>query len=295
MLVFLFRSEERLRKKLRLLAVVLLLVSSLVCCADSKGAFITTSDGVKIHYLDSGKGRPIVFIPGWMMPADIWQPQIDALSAKYRVIAIDPRSQGDSEKAADGNYAERRAQDYKELVDQLKLQKPVLVGWSMAVDEVLSYIQQFGTDNVGGVVLVDGFIRIDSAMAAQFPIYIRKHAVDRKAAAVAFVKSMYAKPQSQAYLDKVTAAALKTPTNSAMALMMAQLGALDMSPTLALLSHTPTIYAYEPQLQGQADLIKQKRPSAKLERFDDAGHALFVDDAERFNKMIIEMMETPSQ
>jgi non-heme chloroperoxidase len=275
----------------RLLAVGMLLLSSLPCCAQITGAFITTSDGVKIDYLDSGKGRPIVFIPGWTMPAEIWQPQIDGLSAKYRVIAIDPRSQGDSDKPADGNYGERRAQDYKEVVDKLKLEKPVLVGWSMGVAELLSYIQQFGTDNVGGVVLVDGFVRIDPAMATQFPIFIRKHAVERRATAVAFVKSMYAKPQNQAYLDKVVAASLKTPTNSAMALMMAQLGALDMSTSFALLSHTPTIFAYEPQLQGQADLVQQKRPSVQLERFDDAGHALFVDDADRFNKMIANLME----
>lgn len=40
------------------------------------GSFIT-SDGVKLHYLESGTGPTILFVPGWTMPAEIWQPQID--------------------------------------------------------------------------------------------------------------------------------------------------------------------------------------------------------------------------
>ena len=63
-----------------------------------KSGFIKTSDGIRIHYVEAGKGDPIVFIPGWRMPAWIWQKQIDGLSNKYRVIAVDPRSQGESDK-----------------------------------------------------------------------------------------------------------------------------------------------------------------------------------------------------
>lgn len=276
--------------RIPLLAICLLL-SSWLFAANAKSASITTSDGVKIHYLDAGKGRPIVFVPGWTMPADIWQPQIDALSSKYRIIAVDPRSQGDSDKPADGNYPERRARDYKELIDQLKLDKPIVVGWSMGVPELLAYVDQFGADGLSGIVLVDGFVKLDPAMAAQFPAFVKKYAVDRKTSTKAFVKSMYAKPQSDAYLAKVTEAALKTPTNTAMALMLASLGNLDGTPALAKLADTPTVYAYESQLQNQADVVKAKLPNAKLDRYDDAGHALFVDDADRFNKMIVDLME----
>ena len=91
-----------------------------------KSGFIKTCDGVRIHYVEAGKGRAIVFIPGWMMPAWIWQKQIDELSKKYRVIAVDPRSQGESDKPTCGHLPETPARDYKELVDQLGLNRPVL-------------------------------------------------------------------------------------------------------------------------------------------------------------------------
>jgi non-heme chloroperoxidase len=104
-------------------------------------AFFKTSDGVRIHYLEAGSGRPIVFIPGWTMPAWIWQKQIDEFSRKYHVIAIDPRSQGESDKQPSGHLPKTRARDYKELVDQLGLRQPVLVGWSMACGELVKHVE----------------------------------------------------------------------------------------------------------------------------------------------------------
>jgi non-heme chloroperoxidase len=107
-------------------------------------------DGVQIHYVEAGQGDPIVFIPGWRMPGWIWQKQINGLSDKYRVIAVDPRSQGESDKPNYGYLPETRARDYKELVDQLGLEQPVLIGWSMGCGELLSYVEQFGEDGIRG-------------------------------------------------------------------------------------------------------------------------------------------------
>ena len=270
--------------------ILVLLTTAAFAATNEKSEFFSTSDNVRLHYIEAGSGRPIVLVPGWTMMAEIWRPQIDALSAKYRVIAIDPRSQGDTDKPAEGNYPGRRAQDVKELVDHLKLEKPVLVGWSMGVPEMFSYIDQFGTSNVGAVVLVDGFFKLEPQMAGMLPQFALQYQVDRKKATAAFVKSMYAKPQSDAYLAQVTEAALKTPTNSAMALMLGSLGRLDWSDVLPKMANIPVRYEFEPQLQNQADAIKTKLPSVQVDRYE-AGHALFVDEAEKFNRMIEELME----
>lgn len=144
----------------RLVLSLLCVVSALSASAQTtKSGFFKTSDGVRIHYLDAGSGRPIVFIPGWTMPAWIWQKQIDEFAKKNRVVAVDPRSQGESDKPPYGHLLETRARDYKELVDHLGLKQPVLVGWSLACGELVKYAEQFGTDNIAGLVLVDGFLR----------------------------------------------------------------------------------------------------------------------------------------
>jgi non-heme chloroperoxidase len=144
----------------RTLALTLLCISIapaiLAQAPAAKSNFFQTSDGTRIHYLEAGSGRAIVFIPGWTMPAWIWQKQIDGLSGKYHVIAVDPRSQGESDKPPYGHLPENRAHDYKELVDHLGLKQPALVGWSMGCGELLKYVDQFGTANVGAVILVDG-------------------------------------------------------------------------------------------------------------------------------------------
>lgn len=277
----------------RSLVLVLLVLASLPCfCAD---AYFSTSDNVRLHYIEAGQGRAIVFIPGWTMPAEIWRPQIDEFSVKYHVIALDPRSQGESDKPAEGNYTERRARDIKELIDHLKLDKPVLVGWSMGVEESLSYVDQFGTSNIGGLVMVDEMIKVDPQMAAAYPNYLLKMQIDRRGSTADFVKSMYAKPKDPAYLAKITEAALKTPTNSAMALIMGSLARLDWTDVLPKLANLPVQYHFEPRMQSQADIIEEKLPSAKLVRYGDDGHALFVDDAKRFNRVVGEMMEQTAQ
>src|SRR5205807_2487111 len=135
--------------RIRLTAVLLCIIATpLVFAQAGKSEFFKTSDGVRIHYLESGNGRAIVFIPGWTMPAWIWQKQIDDFSKKYHVIAVDPRSQGESDKPPYGHMPETRARDYKELVDQLALKQPVFVGWSMACGELAKYAEHFGSDNV---------------------------------------------------------------------------------------------------------------------------------------------------
>jgi non-heme chloroperoxidase len=285
-----FLQEGVVRRWFAIFILIPSLCSLLAAATQAKTGFITTSDGVKIHYLEAGNGEPILFIPGWTMTAEIWQPQLDVLSAKYRVIAVDPRSQGDSDKPADGNYPERRARDYKELVDALKLRRPVLVGWSLAVGEVLSYVDQFGADGLRGVVLVDGFVKLDPATVAEFPPHFRRVSTDRKAFTEEFVRSMYKKPHGDDYLAKIVTASLKTPTNSALALLMAALATPDMSDTLSKMESTPLLFEYQPEEQSQADVVKAKLPKATLHRYGDDGHALFVDDAKRFNRVLDEFM-----
>ena len=260
----------------------------------AKSGFIKTSDGVHIHYVEAGEGRAIVFIPGWMMPSWIWQKQIDELSKRYRVIAVDPRSQGESDKPAYGHLPETRARDYKQLVDQLGLKQPVLIGWSMGVGELLSYVEQFGDNGLSGLVLVDGLIpaKQNPAVVAVLAQWTTQLQQDRQKEADKFVRSMYKKPQPEEYLQRVEQATLQVPTDTAVALIYNMVSVTDFSEAFARIDR-PVLFAYEPLLQPNADFIKaQLGAKVRLERFDDAGHALFVDDPGKFNRMVVDFMQS---
>ena len=279
-----------------MLAILLLCVlsGSRVIAQTTKSGFIKTSDGVRIHYVEAGEGRAIVFIPGWMMPGWIWKKQIDDLSTKYRVIAVDPRSQGESDKPNYGHLPETRARDYKELVDQLGLKQPVLIGWSMGCGELLSYVEQFGDDGISGLVLVDGLIpaKQNSEQVSILSQWTTQLQQDRQKEADVFVRAMYKKPQPEDYIQAVEHATLEVPTDTAVALIYNMMSVTDFSNAFARINR-PVVFAYEPALQPNADFLKAKLgDKVRLERFDEDGHALFVDDPVKFNRTVDEFVQS---
>src|SRR5258708_491766 len=117
---------------------------ALVVSGEAKDGSFKTSDGVKLHYLEAGSGPPIFFEPGWSMPAWIWDAQIKYFAEHFHVVALDPRSQGDSDKPTEGNSCERRAQDITELIEHLKLDNVVLAGWPFGLSRLPRSAQQLG-------------------------------------------------------------------------------------------------------------------------------------------------------
>src|SRR6202050_1656419 len=271
---------KHLKTRLTVMLLCILVVPNVVAqtTASAKSAFFKTSDGISIHYLEAGSGRPIVFIPGWTMPAWIWQKQIDEFSKRYHVIAVDPRSQGESDQPTYGHMPETRSRDYKELVDTLDLKQPVLVGWSMAGGELVKYAEQFGTDNVGGMVLVDGLLadKLSPEMFAFASGWMNQLQRDRQKQADGFVRSMYKKPQTEEYLKRVIDASTQVPADAAAILIYNMIAVKDLSTGFARMNR-PVLFAYQPDSQATADFLKAKLgDKIRLERFDGDGQALFA-------------------
>jgi non-heme chloroperoxidase len=260
--------------------------------ASQPGGFFTTSDGVRLHYTDSGRGRTLVFIPGWTMSGEIWEPQLRAFSSRYRTVTIDPRAQGASEMTGDGLFLGRRGRDIGELLDHLNLSDVVLVGWSMGVREVLTYIGASGTRRVAALALVEGNLWPQGALE---PVLenLRRMQADRKPFTRDFVKSMYVQPQTDAYIDRVTEMSLKTPTDAAAMLMFSNaFGAdTDMRPLFGKIDR-PVLFVGVPSKKPQGDALKAAVPSARIEYVEGAGHALFVDQADKFNAMLEDFIRT---
>lgn len=261
----------------------------------TKSGFVTTSDGIRIYYFEVGEGQAILFVPGWTMPAWIWEHQIEHFSKNYRVAAMDPRSQGNSDKPTYGHYPARRARDIKAVVDELGLAPVVLVGWSMGVTELVSYVDQFGTDSIAALVFVDGAVggyqsdpRVTSLML-QFGAGFQQN---RQSATEKFVRGMYMNPDvknDEEYIQRVIKASLKTPADSGVALFFGYfttdnrpaLVKIDR-PTLIIVAFSPWIPSYQELHQAIAD--------SQFEVFDDVGHALFVDAPDKFNALLEEFL-----
>lgn len=92
------------------------------------------------------------------MSSQIFKYQLDyfAESKKFKALAYDPRGQGLSSKTISGHTYTQRGKDLVQFIDKMRLTNMVLVGWSFGTLDMLSYITQYGIENVRAVVVLDG-------------------------------------------------------------------------------------------------------------------------------------------
>ncbi|MEM8854520.1 MAG: alpha/beta hydrolase [Pseudomonadota bacterium] len=129
----------------------------------------TTSDGVDLSYLEAGSGPPFVMIPGWSQTAVQWAAQINHFKDTHRVIAVDMRGHGESQKVEYGYRIHRLSKDLSELMEALDLTDAVLMGHSMGCSVIWGLIDLFGSGRIAKLVLVDqsAFLSINPTLSEQ--------------------------------------------------------------------------------------------------------------------------------
>ena len=260
--------------------------------------YFRSSDGVRLHWLEAapstaGKNTPvIVLVPGWSMPASLWQAQLATLGQHYRVIAFDPRGQGQSAISRRGYTISRRARDLHELIARQRnlgnVGKVVLVGWSLGALEALQYVHRHGNARLAALVLVDSSVGEGPATAGGgFQAALRQ---DRRGAVTDFVNAIFKSPRRDEDNAALVDAALRLPLASSLSLFPGKVPRARWRDTARRFSK-PLLYVVTPQFAGQARELSDHRPATQIEIFENAGHALFVDEPERFNTLLAEFVE----
>ncbi len=90
----------------------------------------------RLRYRDQGAGRPIVFIHGWTLDLEAWDPQAESLARAFRVLRYDRRGYGLS-GGEPGRDAD--AVDLDGFLARLQLARPVLVGQSQGARVALAF------------------------------------------------------------------------------------------------------------------------------------------------------------
>ena len=131
--------------------------------------FFTASDGVKIHYFTEGEsGSWVVLIHGFTDSAQrmfVGTGIMGALAKSHRVVALDNRNHGQSDKPQPGGAG--RAEDVIELMDHLGIERAHIHGYSMGGGItgrlMASHPQRFITAAFGG----SGIAEADEALRKQ--------------------------------------------------------------------------------------------------------------------------------
>ena len=142
---------------------------------------------MRLHYLDWGNesAPPLVFLHGGALTAHTWDVVCLALRGNYHCVALDQRGHGDSDWAEDYSH-EGHCEDITGFVDQLGMNRPVMIGQSMGGLNSIVYagrgaqrlaalvIVDVGPElNIGGTQRIGDFIR-DTPEAASIDSFIEK-------------------------------------------------------------------------------------------------------------------------
>ncbi len=237
----------------------------------------------------SGAGKAaspltIALIPGWCMPAWLWQAQLEGLAAHYPVIALDPRGQGESAVPESGYTYARRATDLHEFLQPYP--KVLLVGWSLGALEVLEYAHRYGEEKLAGMVLVDSSV-------GELPVpppggtFLDALRRDRDQTLDGFVREMYAQPRPEDEVATLLRDVKRMSLDNSIALLSSGIPREHWK-ACAYACKKPLLYVVTPQFEEQARNLQQHRPGTRIEVFNDAGHALFVDEPQRFNALLLD-------
>ncbi len=120
-----------------------------------RSGWITTGDSVRLHYLEAGSGPPLLMVPGWSQAAEEFKYQLCGLSERYRVIAVDLRGHGRSERPEFGYRVSRFAADIKDVIEGLDLQEVNLLGHSSGCSIIWCYWDLFGPERLARLLLID--------------------------------------------------------------------------------------------------------------------------------------------
>jgi microsomal epoxide hydrolase len=155
----------------------------------------------------------------------------------------------------------------------------------MGVHETLAMIDLVGTTRLKGVVLVDDWVWTNVPnRQAYFSRSLADMARDRAAFTEAFVRGMYRMPQESPYIARIVRSVLETPTPTAYSLMASTylLGRTDWRDVLNRIDR-PLLFVGTPGTRVDGDTVRARVPSAQIEIFTQAGHAVFADEPARFN------------
>ena len=255
-------------------------------------------DGARLYVESTGSGEALVLIPGWACSTEVFDRNIPAWADHYRVIAYDPRSQGRSEQTVAGNDYDQRGRDLHCVLDAMEVESASLLGWSLGVYDVLSYVRHYGTDRVRSLVLIDESMRVIKEREDDWG----EGTAEEIAGLIGIVNGDAYPPFFREYMARgfegeAPAELLDRLTETASALSPARAAALledatrhDFRATAAAASSkVPVMQIVRRDWADAADRwMRRHQPNARLEVL--GGHLMLLEYSDEMNRLVLEFL-----
>lgn len=294
---------------LSLTLLMLAMVTTLTAYAQTKRTpgglgreeYIEVEPNVKLHVTDLGEGKPVVLIHGWPLSDAMYEYQYAALIQQgFRVIGISLRGFGLSDKPAGKYNYDVFADDIKVVLDKLKIEGATIGGFSMGGATVIHYVAKYNSAHVSKLALfgaaapiwtkrddfnygfwtkadVDGLIQLNNSNRPQLTENFGK---------IFPASETSVSPGHGAWLGTIQAQASPYAMGEALKTLRDSDLRSDLKkikiPTLILHGKLDKICSY-----ALAEQMHALIANSELVPLEKSGHALFIEELEKFNAELI--------
>lgn len=259
------------------------------------GAYFEIEPGVEIYYEISGKGAPLIFVPGWTFTTEVFDHQASYFSSSYQVVSFDPRSQGRSTVTLEGNDYTTQGKDLAKLISHLKIKMPVIVGWSYGCLSLWSLVRAQGLKNLKGLVFIDlppvpvcgndEWVEMSIADAADFYQLLTTSKGHRECVASYAKNTMVQRDLSPDELDWIVGQSVKSPPWVAAAYGAAGMFSNYKKESQIVDREMETLFIVAENARDIAtDYLDLNLPNAKAEFL--GGHFMFWEFPNEFNAVL---------
>jgi non-heme chloroperoxidase len=269
-----------------------------------RDAFIEVEPGVRLHVIDWGEGPPVILIPGYPLGAGMYEYTIHALvKAGFRAIGISTRGFGQSDKPYGKYDYEVFTDDIKVILETLDIKNACICGHSMGGSIAIRFVSKFAGEHISKLAL----------FAAAAPRHIKipeyPYPAFEKAEITRWIEGLKInRPDILGEIDaKFTFSATSVSAGNG-----AWLGGLsgESSPFAMILGLTalrdeelredllqikvPTLLLHARQDHIAAFALAEQMHAvikgSELVIFEKSGHALFLEEQEKFNDEFIKFL-----
>ena len=261
-------------------------------CTNEPDNVVISSDGVKISFDLKGEGKPvIVFVHGWANNRSIWDAQISHFSEKYKVIAVDLASFGESGNNRQTWTIESFGEDVAKVINKFNFHQVVLVGFSMGAAVVIETANKV-PNRVIGVVMVDELHDVEMRYPPEVISYMDSIFMDLVTyPSIEKTKSFFRKNTEASFkrvlsmVNGVPKVGWRESLNDFFRWVND-----DFAESLTKIQ-APIIAINTEQKPTNVEAFRKYVPSFKAKIIPDAGHAVMWDAPEEFDRLLEESIQ----
>ena len=260
---------------------------------------ITGGGGTRLHLVEAGDPRApsILFLHGLSQSWLTWDRQMRSeLARRHRLVAMDLRGHGSSERPRDG-YDDSRlwAADIDSAIRELELDRPILSGWSYGPLVILDYIRHYGEERIGGIHLVGAVTKLGSEAAAAaltpeflgiIPGLFSSDVGESVRGLESLLHRCFSREPDLSDFYTMLGFGVSVPPFVRQAMLTRVVDNDDLLPTISqpvLITHGALDAIVRPDVVTQHSA---RLRHAEIQIMPDAGHAAFWDDPAAFNQRL---------